>query len=220
MTLEEQLRQARIDLERSYDITLEALGDALDLKCGDSNHAKRVTVTVFTIVTARAMELPHERIRVIARGAFLHDIGLIAIPDLILLKPGALTIEEAAIMQEHCIRGYELLRKIPFLSEAAEIAYSHEELYDGTGYPRGLKGEQIPIGARIVAVMNAFDLITSNHRHGAAQSISVAHEKIAKESGRKFDPEVVRILLQMPSVTWESVRQELSLAAKRFTSGF
>src|SRR6266404_528658 len=134
----EQLRQAMVELERSYDITLEALGDALDLKDAETEgHSKRVTA--FTIAIARAMGMQGDRIRIIARGAFLHDIGKMAIPDAILRKPGALDDEEKAIMREHCYRGYQMLRKIPFLSEASEIVYSHQEKFDGTGYPRGLK---------------------------------------------------------------------------------
>src|SRR3954471_16122416 len=120
----EQLRQAMTDLERSYDITLEALGDALDLKDAETEgHSKRVTA--FTIAVARAMGLAGDRIRVIARGAFLHDIGKMAIPDAILRKPGALDADEKAIMMEHCYRGYQMLRKIPFLSEASDIVYAH-----------------------------------------------------------------------------------------------
>src|SRR6201996_9643113 len=111
----EQLRQAMADLERSYDITLEALGDALDLKDAETEgHSKRVTA--FTIAIARAIGLETEKIRVIARGAFLHDIGKMAIPDAILRKPGALSEPEVMIMREHCFRGYQMLKKIPFLS--------------------------------------------------------------------------------------------------------
>src|SRR5215831_11224106 len=140
----QQLRTAFLDLERSYDITLEALGDALDLKDSETEgHSKRVTA--FTIAIARAMGIAADRIRIIARGAFLHDIGKMAIPDAILRKPGPLTEEERAIMREHCYRGYQMLRKIPFLTEAAEIVYSHQECYDGTGYPRGLKNDEIPL---------------------------------------------------------------------------
>ena len=144
----EQVRQALASLERSYDITLEALGNALDLKDAETEgHSKRVTA--FTIAIARAMGISGDQIRVIARGAFLHDIGKMAIPDAILRKPGALDPEEVAIMREHCYRGYQILRRIPFLTEASEIVYAHQEKFDGTGYPRGLKGEQIPLGARI-----------------------------------------------------------------------
>ncbi len=107
------MQHAMYDLERSYDITLEALGDALDLKDAETEgHSKRVTA--FTIAIARAMEVPKEQITVIARGAFLHDIGKMAIPDAILRKPGALTPDEITIMREHCYRGYQLLKRIPF----------------------------------------------------------------------------------------------------------
>src|SRR5256714_12751200 len=114
----EQLRKAMGNLERSYDITLEALGDALDLKDAETEgHSKRVTA--FTIAMARAMGLAPDKIRIIARGAFLHDIGKMAIPDAILRKPGPLTRDETAIMREHCFRGYQMLKKIPFLAEAS-----------------------------------------------------------------------------------------------------
>src|ERR1039458_6793720 len=143
----EMLRQALADLEHSYDVTLEALGDALDLKDAETEgHSRRVTA--FTIAIARAMGMPQEKVRVIARGAFLHDIGKMAMPDAILRKPGRLTPEEQAIMQQHALLGYQLLRNIPFLHEAADIVYSHQERFDGSGYPRGLKGDQIPLGAR------------------------------------------------------------------------
>src|SRR6476469_6373239 len=119
----EQLRKAMVELERSYDITLEALGDALDLKDRETEgHSRRVTA--FTIAIARAMGLTADQIRVIARGAFLHDIGKMAIPDAILNKPGALTPDEVGIMREHCYRGYQLLKRISFHTEASEIVYS------------------------------------------------------------------------------------------------
>ncbi|ABF41499.1 response regulator receiver modulated metal dependent phosphohydrolase [Candidatus Koribacter versatilis Ellin345] len=211
----EQLRQAMADLERSYDITLEALGDALDLKDAETEgHSKRVTA--FTIAIARAMGLETEKIRVIARGAFLHDIGKMAIPDAILRKPGPLTPEEVAIMREHCYRGYHMLRKIPFLYEAAEIVYAHQEFYDGTGYPRGLKGEQIPLGSRIFAVADTLDAITSDRPYRAAQSIQAAREEIAQWSARQFDPKVVDTFLQMPDTIWRDLRREIDQQVYRF----
>src|SRR2546423_14621728 len=122
----QQWKAALSDLERSYDITLEALGDALDLKDAETEgHSRRVTA--FTIAMARAMGLAPDKIRIIARGAFLHDIGKMAIPDAILRKPGPLTRDETAIMREHCSRGYQMLRTIPFLAEASEIVYAHQE---------------------------------------------------------------------------------------------
>src|ERR1700760_1202014 len=175
----EALRKALTDLERSYDITLEALGDALDLKDAETEgHSKRVTA--FTIAIAKAMQLPQERVRIIARGAFLHDVGKMAIPDAILRKPGRLSADEQAIMREHAYLGYQLLRNIPFLQEAAEIVYSHQERYDGSGYPRGLRGDQIPLGARIFAIADTFDAITSDRPYRAAQSIPSGRREIER----------------------------------------
>ena len=196
------------ELERSYDVTLEALGDALDLKDAETEgHSKRVTA--FTIAIARAMNIPQDKIRVIARGAFLHDIGKMAIPDAILRKPGALDDKEVEIMREHCHRGYQMLKKIPFLAEAAEIVYSHQERYDGTGYPRNMKGEDIPLGARIFSVADTLDAITSDRPYRAAQSIQAAREEIQRWSGRQFDPEVVRVFLSMPANIWEDLRKQI-----------
>jgi putative nucleotidyltransferase with HDIG domain len=211
----QQLRQTIGNLERSYDITLEALGDALDLKDAETEgHSKRVTA--FTIAIARAMGLPKDQIAVIARGAFLHDIGKMAIPDAILRKPGALTHEEAEIMREHCYRGYKMLAKIPFLIEAAEIVYSHQEKFDGTGYPRGLKGEEIPLGARLFSVADTLDAITSNRPYRSAQTLGAARIEIEKWSGRQFDPEVVRMFLSMPENIWADLRREIDAQNYRF----
>ena len=212
----QQWREALIDLERSYDITLEALGDALDLKDAETEgHSKRVTA--FTIALARAMGLPKEKISVIARGAFLHDIGKMKIPDAILRKPGALTPEEIAIMQDHCYAGYQMLRKIPFLVEAAEIVYSHQERWDGTGYPRGLKGTQIPLGWRLFAIADTLDAIMSDRPYRAAQPFSAAREEIARWSGRQFDPDVVKIFLTIPETIWHDLRKEIDQQIYRFT---
>src|SRR6267142_2993434 len=212
----EQLRQTMADLERSYDITREDRGDALDLKDAETEgHSKRVTA--FTIAIARAMGLPAERIRVIARGAFLHDIGKMAIPDAILRKPGALNEEERAIMREHCYRGYQMLRKIPFLVEASDIVYAHQEKFDGTGYPRGLRSEQIPLGARIFAVADTLDAITSDRPYRAAQTIQAAREEIKRFSGTQFDPQVVRTFMAMPDSIWEDLRKEIDAQLIRFS---
>jgi putative nucleotidyltransferase with HDIG domain len=204
----DQLQAAMTSLERSYDITLEALGDALDLKDAETEgHSKRVTA--FTIAIARAMGLPREQIAVIARGAFLHDIGKMAIPDAILRKPSKLTPDEIVIMQEHAHRGYQILKKIPFLAEAAEIVYSHQERYDGTGYPRRLKSEEIPLGARIFSIADTLDAMTSDRPYRPAQSLQAARAEIEKWSGRQFDPEVVKVFLEMPDKIWEDLRKEI-----------
>ncbi len=203
-----QLRNAFSELERSYDITLQALGGALDLKDNETQwHTERVTA--YTIAIARAMGLPKEQISVIARGAFLHDIGKMAIPDEILRKPGPLTPEQIITMREHCYHGYQIVKKIPFLVEAAEIVYSHQERYDGTGYPRGLKAEEIPLGARIFSVADTLDAITSDRPYRAAQSVAAAREEIQRWSGRQFDPQVVDIFMKMPENIWTDLRKEI-----------
>ncbi|HEV2399247.1 MAG TPA: HD domain-containing phosphohydrolase [Candidatus Sulfotelmatobacter sp.] len=204
----EQLHTALQNLERSYDITLEALGDALDLKDRETEgHSRRVTL--FTIAIANALGLPREQITVIARGAFLHDIGKMAIPDSILNKPGKLEPHEMEIMKEHAWRGYQIVKKIPFLAEVAEIVYSHQEWFNGGGYPRRLKGEEIPLGARIFSVADTFDAITSDRIYRPRQSNQAAREEIARWSGRQFDPEIVKVFLEMPDKIWEDLRREI-----------
>src|ERR1700722_10290089 len=203
-----QLQAAMASLERSYDITLETLGDALDLKDRETEgHSKRVTA--YTIAIARAMGLPREQINTIARGAFLHDIGKIAIPDKILNKPGKLEPEEMTIMKEHAYHGYQIVKKIPFLAEAAEIVYSHQEWFNGSGYPRGLKGEEIPLGARIFSVADTLDAITSDRVYRPAQTLDAARIEINKWSERQFDPEVVKVFLEMPDKIWQDLRKDI-----------
>ncbi|HTZ95529.1 MAG TPA: HD domain-containing phosphohydrolase, partial [Terriglobales bacterium] len=204
----QQLQKTMSDLERSYDITLQALGGALDMKDAETEgHSKRVTA--FTIAIARQLGLSPEQIRVIARGAFLHDIGKMAIPDAILRKPAALDPDETAIVREHCYRGFQILRNIPFLTEAAEIVYSHQERWDGTGYPRGLKGEEIPLGARIFSIADTLDAITSDRPYRPAQSVAAALKEIKAWRGRQFDPKIVDTFLSMPENIWGDLRKEI-----------
>jgi putative nucleotidyltransferase with HDIG domain len=212
----DQLQAAMSSLERSYDITLEALGDALDLKDRETEgHSRRVTL--FTIAIAQALGLPREQITIIARGAFLHDIGKMAIPDKILNKPGKLEVEEMTIMKEHAYHGYQIVKKIPFLADVAEIVYSHQEWFNGDGYPRHLKGNEIPLGARIFSVADTFDAITSDRPYRPAQSFAAARTEIAKFVGRQFDPEIVKVFLEMPDKIWEDLRKELDGQTYRFS---
>ena len=203
-----RLRETMHDLEKSYDITLEAMGDALDLRDSETEgHSRRVTA--YTIALARQLGLDADQLRVIARGAFLHDIGKIATPDCILLKPAKLDPAETAIMREHCTRGYEMIRKIPFLRDAAEIIYAHQETFDGKGYPRGLSGEQIPLGARIFAVADTLDAITSDRPYRKGRSFAEARAEIERYSGTQFDPCIVETFLAMPEEAWTKLRQEV-----------
>ena len=213
----EMLRHAMEDLEHSYDVTLEALGDALDLKDSETEgHSKRVTA--YTIALARAMGVPPAEIKVIARGAFLHDIGKMAIPDEILRKPGKLTPDEQELMREHCARGYHMLRKIPFLAGAAEIVFCHQEHYDGSGYPSGLRGREIPLGARIFAVADTLDAITSDRPYRKSRSFDAAREEILRCSGTQFDPVVVETFLKIPNELWQELRSEISGQNRRYST--
>ena len=210
-----QLTGALAQLEQSYDDTLEALGSALDLKDAETEgHCQRVTA--FCISIAKSMPVPNPYLHVLARAAFLHDIGKMAVPDAILRKPGKLTPDEILVMQEHCYHGYEILKKIPFLGEAAEIVYAHQERYDGTGYPRGLKGDQIPLGARMFSVADTLDAITSDRPYRPAQSLAAARAEIARWSGRQFDPEVVKVFLEMDEKIWPDLRKEVDGQVQRF----
>jgi putative nucleotidyltransferase with HDIG domain len=203
-----QLQGALEQLEQSYDDTLEALGGALDLKDAETEgHCKRVTA--FTIAIAKAMEVEPALLPHIARAAFLHDIGKMAIPDMILRKPGPLTPEERDIMRTHCEIGYNMVTRIPFLREAAEIVLSHQEYFDGSGYPRGLRGEEIPLGARIFAVADALDAMISDRPYRKALSIRHAEEEIQRCSGTQFDPKVVEVFIKMPASLWSELRENI-----------
>lgn len=196
------------DLERSYDIMLELLGESIDIRNKErQGHSRRITL--FTIALAQLLTVPREEITVIARGAFLHDIGKTTIPDEILLKAGKLTPEEIAIMREHPLRGYEMLKKIPLLADSAEIVYAHQERYDGTGYPRGLKGDDIPLGARIFSIADTLDALTENRPYRVAQSLKAARAEIARWSGSQFDPHIVKVFLDTPDRIWEALQTEL-----------
>lgn len=213
----EQLRGAMQDLEQSYDYTLEALGGALDLRDTETEgHCKRVTA--FTVAIARHIGLSKEKIRNIARGAFLHDLGKMAIPDAILRKPGKLDEVEWVTMREHSILGYKMVSRIPFLQEAAEVVFSHQERWDGKGYPRGLRGEAIPIGARMFAVADTLDAICSDRPYRVGQSFAVARDEIVRCSGTQFDPKVVEAFLQIPESRWAELREEVEAQVASETS--
>ena len=204
-----QLQAATKRIESTYDETLEALGAALDLRDTETEgHSRRVSR--YCLEIARAMGLSPEQLRQIARGSYLHDIGKIGIPDSILLKPGKLTDEEAAIMQTHARIGYDLVSRIAFLAPAAEIILTHQERYEGTGYPQGLVGEEIPIGARIFAIADTLDAMTSDRPYRRALPFSAAYEEIQREADRQFDPKVVKVFLEIPQQTWERIRMEVA----------
>jgi len=203
-----QLTRALEELEQSYDYTLEALGGALDLKDAETEgHCQRVTA--YTICMARKMGLNTAELHHIARGAFLHDIGKMAVPDHILRKPGPLDEEEWRIIKKHCDIGHAVLLRIPFLKDAAEIVLSHQEHYDGSGYPRGLRGEAIPLGARIFAVADTLDAMISDRPYRRALSLAAAKEEIQRHAGTQFDPKVVDVFLALPEAVWQELRENI-----------
>jgi putative nucleotidyltransferase with HDIG domain len=204
-----KLTEAYAELEQSYDDTLEALGSALDLKDAETEgHCQRVTA--FTVSIAKCVPVALPDLLVLARAAFLHDIGKMAIPDSILRKPGPLNDDEKKIMRTHCEIGYNMLTRIPFLRAAAEIVLAHQEFYDGTGYPRGLRGEQIPLGARIFSIADALDAMISDRPYRRALPMSHAREEIRRCSGTQFDPKIVGVFFSIPEHHWSDLRENLS----------
>jgi HD-GYP domain-containing protein (c-di-GMP phosphodiesterase class II) len=157
---------------------------------------------------AGAMDCGQEQIKIIARAALLHDIGKIGLPDSILFQPAPLTEKQRSVMETHARIGHELLSRVAFLAGSAEIVLTHHERFDGTGYPQGLTGTEIPLGARIFAVADALDAITSDRPYRRAQSYAAAREEISRWSGKQFDPAVVSAFLAFDEPLWQTLRQE------------
>jgi putative nucleotidyltransferase with HDIG domain len=202
-----QLRSALQQVERSYEDTLQALGAAIDLRDNQTaGHSQRVRG--YSVEIARAMGWRDKQLESLSRGAYLHDIGKLGVPDGILLKPGPLTTEERKVMQQHVEIGFDLVKDIPFLADAAEIVLTHHERFDGSGYPRNLKGEEILPAARIFGVADTLDAITSDRPYQSAQSFEVAVETIRRLSGTHFDPKVVSVFLGIPAAGWPSIARQ------------
>ena len=199
------LAAALAELEETYRTTLEALGSALDTRdVGTHAHSRRVVG--YSMSIARAHGVPDNQMRDIEHGVLLHDIGKIGIPDGILLKPGRLSAEEWKIMRTHPELGRRLVERVPFLRGAVPIVYHHHERWDGTGYPVGLKGELIPLGARVFAVADAFDAMTCDRPYSVAISFEAARVEIQRCAGTHFDPAVVDAFMKVPLELLESIR--------------
>ena len=150
----------------------------------------------------RALELSDHELRNLKWSAYLHDIGKIGIPDHILSKPSALTAEEMEMIKDHPMLGYEMISGIEFLKQATEVVLYHHERYDGSGYPFGLKGERIPLAARIFAVVDTMDAMVFDRPYRKALPFSACVEEIKKEAGRQLDPNVVARFLEIPESRW------------------
>ena len=189
------LQRSNFELAMAYDATIEGWSRALDLRDRETEgHTQRVTD--MTLKLARKMGLSAERLVSIRRGALLHDIGKMGVPDTILKKPDELTEAEQQIMRQHPQLAYDMLEPIAYLREALNIPYCHHEKWDGTGYPRGLSGTQIPLEARLFAVVDVWDAITSDRPYRQGWPKKKALKYIREESGKHFDPQMVEIFLQ------------------------
>lgn len=195
-----EVQALTVELQTAYNETLAALVAALDLRDTETHgHSLRVTELSLRIGEELGIERESREWRDLKHGAMLHDVGKVGVPDSILRKPGPLTDDEWSVIREHPLHGYNMLRAVRFLSAAAELVMCHHERYDGHGYPRGLRGEEIPLGARIFAVADAFDAITSARPYKPAHSEQEALREISLHSGSQFDPQVVAALLEAGS---------------------
>ncbi len=199
-TLHEQTLRAAQELEQAYDTTLEGWSSALELRDQETEgHTQRVVV--MTLALARACGIPEPDLVHVRRGALLHDIGKMGVPDRILRKPGALTPDEWAIMRQHPHYAYAWLSRIEFLRPALDIPYCHHEKWDGTGYPRGLRGAAIPLAARIFALVDVWDALCSDRAYRKAWTRAQARDYIRAQAGVQFDPTVVPLFLQIENET-------------------
>jgi len=196
----EDLQESHRELEKAYQATLEGWVRALDLRDKETEgHTQRVTI--LTQRLARSMGVDGEALVHITRGALLHDIGKMAIPDGILLKPGQLTDDERMLIQKHPVYAYEMLSPIAFLVPAIDIPYCHHEKWDGSGYPRGLRGKDIPFAARIFPVVDVWDALTSNRPYRKALPQYEVRQRIKNDSGKHFDPVVVDAFMEMKDLS-------------------
>jgi putative two-component system response regulator len=192
----EKLQQAHQHLLDAYDATIAGWSHAMDLRDRETEgHSQRVTE--LTLKLAKAFGIQENELTHIRHGALLHDMGKLGIPDSILQKPDQLTNEEWVVMRKHPQLAYELLYPIEYLRPALDIPYSHHEKWDGTGYPRGLKGEEIPLSARIFAIVDVWDAITSDRPYRPAYTIDQALSHIREQSGKHFDPQVVDVFFKL-----------------------
>jgi putative nucleotidyltransferase with HDIG domain len=196
----EGLQESNRELEKAYQATLEGWVRALDLRDKETEgHTQRVTI--LTERLARSMGVDGDALVHITRGALLHDIGKMGIPDGILLKPGQLTEDERTLIRKHPVYAYEMLSPIHFLLPAIDIPYCHHEKWDGTGYPRGLKGEEIPFAARIFPVIDVWDALISDRPYRKGISKEEVRERIRIDAGKHFDPRVVEAFLEMEDLS-------------------
>lgn len=196
------------DLQGSYERTLQALVTALDFRDNETQgHSTRVVE--YAVLIAETIGVREPEMSWIRQGAILHDVGKIGVPDAILKKPGKLDPIEWEEMKRHPEMGFRMLEHIHFLEPALDIVFCHQERWDGSGYPRGLKGEEIPLGARIFAVVDTFDAMTSDRPYRPALSIEAARDEVRRFSGIQFDPRVAEVFLRIDQEVWRAIRERV-----------
>src|SRR5439155_302402 len=190
----EALSAAVVEIETTYDRTLQALSNALDVRdSGTEGHARRVVE--YMELVARGLGVAGDELAILRRGALLHDIGKVGVPDRILRKPAALSDAEWTTMKRHPDLGARIIGGIPFLERVAAIVRHHHERWDGTGYPDAIAGERIPLGARIFTVADSFDAMTSDRPYRSALTVDEARREVERCRGTQFDPQVVDAFL-------------------------
>ncbi len=201
----EQQRKHILSMEEANENTLIALASALDVReHGTGLHSQRVAEYTLRLAAEMGVKEP-DALAVIGKGALLHDVGKIGIPDSVLLKPGLLSPDEWEVMRKHSDVGNRMLRKIGFLREPAEIVLCHHERCDGTGYPRGLKGAEIPLGARMFAVIDVYDALTTARPYRDAGTHAAALRFLRSGAGTQFDPAAVAAFERVPAGEWSAI---------------
>jgi ribonuclease P protein subunit RPR2 len=203
-----QERQRAQELRSSYTATVRALSNAVEARDAyTGKHAERVTA--YGLAIARELDGSLAEASEVEFGFLLHDIGKVAIPDAILYKPGPLNDEERALMAQHPVIGSEIVRGIEFLSGAVAVVRHHHERWDGSGYPAGLAGEEIPLAARIFAVGDVLDALTTHRPYRPPSPMSVAREMITAGAGSQFDPAVVEVFNRIGDEAFTSIAAEI-----------
>jgi len=210
-----ELSKALEEIQITHDATIDALSAALDYRDNETEgHSQRVVR--YSLEIGKVLGLERRNLEVLARGTLLHDIGKIGVPDSILWKPGKLTDEEWVEMRKHVEYGFKMLKSIHFLRDAALIVQHHHERYDGSGYPNRMSGDNIVIGARIFAIADTYDAMTTNRPYRKALTDRDAREEIKRCNGAQFDPRITEAFFQIPVEQWFNIKDDVDKQLRRY----
>jgi ribonuclease P protein subunit RPR2 len=203
-----QERARTLELHRSYMATVRALANAVEARDAyTGKHAERVAAYALEIARSAGLGLAGDR--EIEFGFLLHDIGKVAVPDAILFKPGRLTPQERLVIEQHPVTGSQIVREIDFLGQARDVIRSHHERWDGAGYPDGLAGEDIPLSARVFAIADVLDALTTDRPYRVASPIAEARSMIVRGASTHFDPGIIKAFGEISDATFERIRGEI-----------